>query len=394
MVGASRTAAGSALAAGRLAVGTMTVGTMTVGTMAVATLAVATLVVGLSACGGSPPPPVATPLRTAPEPAVSPPAAAVLPGLVVPLAGAPEGVAVTVGGTVAVNVHDQPGASADGLVVFPIASAGPIASPGPIASAGTPAVPGFVPLTGSARHLTLGGPNGPALVAEESDDLFVQVDLPSGQVLGSVHVGRQPHEAFLLGPPGESATYMVADELANTYHIVRGDQVVRVVAAPLQPGGGAATPDGKDFVGVGVRGRRITEYRANGDTVGSANAGAGPTHVITGSDGLFWVNDTNGSAVLGYTLTAHGPKQVATIPTGAGSRPYGIAYDDRRHTLWVTLTGRNQLLGLTFSGPTVTHRAIYATVRQPNTVAVDQATGELVVTGSTQAGSLQFLRAP
>ncbi len=288
------------------------------------------------------------------------------------VAGGPEGVAVTDTGTVAVNVRGP-----DGVIVFPVASAG------------APSARRFVPLGGSARHLTLGGPNGPALVADESDDRFLRVALPDGRVVDSVSVGRQPHEAFVVGPD----TYYVADELASTFHIVRHGKVDRVVSAPLQPGGGAASPDGKLVVGVGVRGRQITEYRANGDRIGSANCGAGPTHVSTGSDGLYWVNDTNGDAVLGFTLTAHGPKQVATIPTGAGTKPYGAAYDSRRHTLWVTLTGTNQLLGLTFSGTRVTHRATYATVRQPNTVAVDQVTGELVVTGSTDTGSLQFLRA-
>lgn len=332
----------------------------------------AAVTVSLASCGSTPitAPPVAAPLHNAPEPAVSPPAAPHLPGTVVALGGAPEGVAVTDTCTVAVNVR-----SPDGLIVFPISTAG------------TPSARKFVPLGGSARHLTLGGPNGPALIADESDDQFLRVSLPDGRLLDSVHVGRQPHEAFAVG----TGTYFVADELANTFHIVRDGTVVRVVAAPLQPGGGAAAPDGQLVVAVGVRGRRITEYRANGDTIGSANSGAGPTHVITGNDGLYWVNDTNGDAILGFTLTAHGPKQVATIPTGGGSKPYGIAYDSARHTLWATLTGRDQLLGLTLAGTTVTHRSLYNTVQQPNTVAVDQVNGELVVTGSTDAGKLQFV---
>lgn len=319
----------------------------------------------------------APPLRSAPEPAVSPPSAADLPGTVVSLGGEPEGVAVTETGMVAVNVR-----SADrtdgGLVIFPISS------PSAAASATE------VNLGGSARHLTLAGPDGPALVADESDDKFLRVALSSGQVLTSVRVGRQPHEVIAVN----DTTYFVFDELANTVHVVRKDQVVRVVAAPLQPGGGAVAPDGRHVVSVGVRGRRITEYTAAGDIIGSANCGAGPTHVITGDGGLFWVNDTNGDDVLGFILTAHGPKQVATIPTGAGSKPYGIAYDKASHTLWTTLTGSDQLLGLTFDGTTVTHRAVYATVQQPNTVAVDQVTGELVVTGSTPgpSGHLQFLR--
>jgi hypothetical protein len=318
----------------------------------------------------------ASPLQSAPEPAVSPPPAPELPGTVVSLAGEPEGVAVTDTGVVAVNVRNADRADG-GLVIFPISS------PTAVATATV------VNLGGSARHLTLAGPDGPALVANESDDRFLRVALPGGQVLASVPVGRQPHEAIAVN----DNTYFVFDELANTIHVIHNDQVVRVVAAPLQPGGGAVSLDGQHVVSVGVRGRRITEYTPAGDIVGSANCGAGPTHVITGDGGLFWVNDTNGNAVLGFTLSAHGPKQVATIPTGAGSKPYGIAYQETTHTLWTTLTGTNQLLGLTFDGITVTHETTYNTVQQPNTVAVDQVSGQLVITGSTPGpgGKLQFL---
>ncbi len=337
----------------------------------------------VAACGSSSPTPapdrlpaLVTPLQQAPEPAMSPPAAPGLPGTVVAVSGAPEGVVVTDTGTVAVNVRD-PDRPDGGLLIFPIST--------PTAAATTTPVG----LGGSARHLTLAGPAGPALVADESDDSFLQVALPGGNVLASARVGRQPHEAIAVNPD----TFFVFDELDDTIHIVRDGRVARVVAAPVQPGGGAVATDRQHVVAVGVRGRQITEYTPAGDVVGSAVCGAGPTHVITGDDGLFWVNDTNGDAVLGFQLTDSGPRQVASIPVGAGSRPYGIAYDSRRHTLWVTLTGRNQLLGLTVSGTTVTHRTTYATVQQPDTVAVDPTTGELVVTGSTprSTGHLQFL---
>jgi len=68
-----------------------------------------------------------------------------------------------------------------------------------------------------------------------------------------------------------------------------------------------------------------------------------------------------------------------------------VAYDNHRSTLWVTLTGSDELLGLHLRGTTVTSRTTYATVQQPNTVAVDNLTGELVVTGSTQQGALQLI---
>ena len=333
--------------------------------------AVVAVALSVSACGSASPP-AAIPLHAAPEPAVSPPAKVDLPGTVVSLPGGPEGVVVTAGGTVAVNVRFP-----DGVVIFPISSDGAAADRR------------FVPLGGSARHLTLGGPNGPALVPGETDDQLVEMSLPSGQILLSVRTGRQPHEAFQVGD-----TCFVANEFGNSFSLVRGGRVVRTVPAPLQPGGGAASADGTHAVGVGVRARRITEYTASGDIVGTANAGVGPTHTAAGDDGLFWVNDTSGGAVLGFRLTSGGPRQVATVGTGTGSRPYGQAYDTARHTLWVTLTGRDQVLGLTFSGTKVVRRSSYDTVRQPNSVAVDPETGELVVTGSEPAGQLQFIPPP
>ncbi|WP_051085931.1 YncE family protein [Actinomycetospora chiangmaiensis] len=319
----------------------------------------------------------ATPLAEAPEPAVSPPAQAGLPGTVIPLAGAPEGIAVTAGGTVAVNVRNP-----DGLDILPIDAVRPGSTTPP---------PTFVALRSEGRHLTLVGPDGPALSAGEKDGTLSVIDLRGGRIDYTVPTtGPAPHEAFAVG----ADTIFVANEFGNSFSIIRDRQVVRTVPTSLQPGGGAATADGRDAVGVGVRGRQITEYTATGDIVGSANCGAGPTHTVAGDDGLFWVNDTNGDAVLGFEATPGGPRQVASIPTGPGSKPYGDAYDTARHTLWVTLTGSNELLGLTLSGTGIRHRVVIPTVRQPNSVAVDPTTGEAVVTGSTTDGQLQFVTYP
>ena len=205
---------------------------------------------------------VATPLTSAPEPAVSPPARSPLPGTVLGLAGTPEGVAVDLSGTVAVNVR-QP----DGLVIFDLA---------------TPTVRRTVTLGGSARHLSLAGPDGPLLVPDESDDRLLEVALPSGDVLESIPVGRQPHDAVAAA----GGTVFVGNELASTIDVIRDGVTIGIVLAPLQPGGVAASPDGSVVVVVGVRGRRITAYRPDGSIVGSANCGAGPTHVVTGDGGL------------------------------------------------------------------------------------------------------------
>jgi DNA-binding beta-propeller fold protein YncE len=317
---------------------------------------------GLWACG--PADGVATPLATAPEPAVSPPLSAEPAGTAYPLAGQPEGVAVDGASLVAVNVRG-PG----GLILFTFAD---------------PTARRFVRLDGSARHLELASPSGPLLVPEESTDHLVEVAVPSGAIVASIGVGRQPHDAAAAG----GGRVFVGDELADTVHVVDPGGAARVIAGPLQPGGVAASADGSVVVVVGVRGRRIAAYRADGTTIGSANCGAGPTHVV-GGDGLFWVADTNGGAVVAFRVRHGGLEQVARI--AVGSRPYGLAYDARRHILWVTVTATNQLVGLHLRGTVTVGRTVYPTVRQPNSVAVDPATGRLVVTGSGSSGAVELI---
>lgn len=328
-------------------------------------LSTACVLVVLGACASNRSTGIAAPLRAAPEPAVSPPADPRLPGVVLPLPGGPEGVVVDRDGIVAVSVRGP-----DGLVIFDLAR---------------PSERRTVLLTGAARHLSLAGPDGPVLVPQESDDRLVEVALPAGPILASIRVGRQPHDATAVG----AGKVFVGDELADTIHIIDVGRVVRTAAAPIQPGGIAASPDGSIVVAIGVRGRRITAYRPDGSLIGSANCGSGPTHAVTGSHDLFWVVDTNANALLGFVVDSRGPRQVAHIPVG--ERPYGVAYDSRRSTLWVTLTETNQLIGLRLSGTKVTSTIRYATVRQPNTVAVSAATGELIVTGSTTDGAIQLI---
>jgi hypothetical protein len=58
--------------------------------------------------------------------------------------------------------------------------------------------------------------------------------------------------------------------------------------------------------------------------------------------------------------------------------------------LWVTLTARNEVVGLDLGVDPPAFAARLPTVRQPNTVAVDSATGRLFVTG-TDEGVLQII---
>jgi DNA-binding beta-propeller fold protein YncE len=242
-------------------------------------------------------------------------------------------------------------------------------------------------LPGAPRHLQLAGPAGPVLVPAEQADRLVQLALPSGAVVADTHVGHQPHDAAAVS--GSSPVVFVGNEFSNTVSLVRGGKQIAVEPAPLQPGGVAAARNGSAVVVVGVRGRRIEAYAPDGRPLGTAPVGVGPTHVRAAPNGLFYVADTEGDALISFRVTAQGPHQVGSVRTKCCT-PYGIAIDGRRGVVYVTLTATNRLESFRISGHGLVPDRIWPTVRQPNDVAVDEATGQVFVAG-TDNDQLQLI---
>ena len=299
-----------------------------------------------------------------PEPATAPALSQRPAGTVLPMPGAPEGMAVDgPGGILAVGVRDPDGVA--------------------LVSTATGRVEKLVRLTAAPRHLQLAGPAGPVLVpAEQAGQLF-QVALPGGTVIADTKVGRQPHDAAAAGP-----TIFVGNELSNTVSLVRGGKQVAVEAAPLQPGGVAAS--GEYVVVVGVRGREIEAYDPDGRPLGTAPVGIGPTHVRAGPAGLFYVADTQGNAVIVFRVTGSGPRQVGRTGTEPGT-PYGLAVDGQRGLVYVTLTATSRLESFRIKGNGLVPAQTWPTVRQPNDVAVDAATGMVFVAGR-DGSQLELIR--
>jgi sugar lactone lactonase YvrE len=335
---------------------------------AVATVAVAT-VAGCGSSGGqrsaadAGTPAVAR--SDVPEPAKAPPLTRRPAGEVVALPGAPEGLAVDVrDGILAVGVRKP-----DGVALVDTA---------------TGRQRTLVRLPGAPRHLQLAGPAGPVLVPAEGARQLFQLALPSGTVIADTHVGRQPHDAAAVG-----STIFVGNEYSNTVSLIRGGVQVAVERAPLQPGGVAAARDGSVVVVVGVRGRRIEAYAPDGRALGTAPVGVGPTHVRAGANGLFYVADTEGDAVLVFRVSGDGPHEVGSVPTEPGT-PYGIAVDAPRGLVYVTLTATNRLESFRISADGLVPDRLWPTVRQPNDVAVDETTGRVFVAG-TADGQLELI---
>jgi DNA-binding beta-propeller fold protein YncE len=284
-------------------------------------------------------------------------------GRVAPVGAAPEGiVADAVTHTVVVGVRDP-----DALALL---------------DAGGPRVTQRVPLPGVLRHLQLAAPGGPVLVPDEGSDSLLRVALPDGAILSRVPTGASPHDANQAA----NGTIFVANEAGGSVVAVHGTRVVHTFTDVTQPAGLASVGDTMGL--IDVRENTLTLYDADTLTpVVELPAGAGPTHVLADKHGRLIVADTRGGAILVYQV-APATRQVARV--ALPGHPYGIAYDPVRDQFWVTVTAANQLVGYDTSGPTPREIVRIPTVRQPNTVAVDSATGRLFVTG-TADGTVQAI---
>ncbi len=234
---------------------------------------------------------------------------------------------------------------------------------------------------GRARHLRLAAPGGPVLLPGEDTNVLSEIALPSGRIVERFTTRRQPHDAVLV-----NGQLWVTDELAGTVTVLGANP--KTLPAGLQPGGlGAAA----NRVAVAdVRGNKLYVFdTATQKQIAALPAGAGPTHVVQVGRATVAVADTRGNAVLLYDLS-DSPRLVARLALPGG--PYGLAADQTRNRLWVALSGRNQLVEVAVATDRLrpTGRR-FATVQQPNSVAVSPQTGELAIAGATRKGTLQLL---
>ncbi|MEO5678840.1 MAG: hypothetical protein ABIS47_04140, partial [Acidimicrobiales bacterium] len=97
---------------------------------------------------------------------------------------------------------------------------------------------------------------------------------------------------------------------------------------------------------------------------------------------------TQGEALLVFEVGPKGPRQVAKV--AAKGAPYGLAVDSARRIAYVTLTATNRVQAFRLDGRTPKADRSWATIRQPNDVAVDPVTGRIVVAGAADS-ALQLI---
>lgn len=237
-----------------------------------------------------------------------------------------------------------------------------------------------VPIPAAARHLQLAGPGGPVLVPCQDADQLVQVSLNRGIPPVVTRVQSHPHDATSVGD-----FTVVGNEFGHSLSVISVGGVTRTISGLGQPGG-VVGARGQVAV-IDVERFTISVYDPEtGRRLATAPAGAGPTHGAVTSDGRVVVVDTRGNRLLTFSLNPL--RRIGAIAL-LGS-PYGITIDAQTDTAWVTLTARNEVVGLDVSRDRPVVVARYPTVEQPNSVAVEPGGHTVWVTG-TRDGEIQRL---
>jgi hypothetical protein len=188
------------------------------------------------------------------------------------------------------------------------------------------------------------------------------------------------------GAPVSTAEYRGATLVAlrdrQGLGVMRGGQITQLVVGGLYSADQVlVTPNG-----VALLDRRRTalfDVDLDKGMIGAGlRAGLGSSHAVVDRYGRVLMTDTRGGALLAFTVNPLLLRQNFPVP-GA---PYAIAYDAKRDLAWVTLTSTNEVVGYDVAGGEPTEKYRFATVRQPNAVAVDPADGRVIVASGVGAG--------
>lgn len=314
----------------------------------------------LSGCGQNGP--KITDQAPAALPAVSPPPANPPAGTVLPIGAKVSAAAIDgVTGTLAIAVSDP-----DRLLLIDLAA--------------LDGQPQIVRLPGRVEQLDQAGVDGQLLAPVASAGELLTVDVISGQV-HSVDVEGGPVAAAVV-----NGRTVVALASRPGVAVLEGD---RVRHTPDQFAGPADVVAAGDTAAVLDRMRTaltvLDPAGAHGDAVElgpSLRAGHGATNAVGDRFGRVLVTDTRDGELLAFSADPLIMRQRFPVP-GA---PYAIAYDPVRDLAWVTLTERNEVVGFHIAGGEPVERFRLATVRQPNTVAVDPRSGAVIVGSGTGDG--------
>jgi hypothetical protein len=235
--------------------------------------------------------------------------------------------------------------------------------------------PRSVALPGAAERLTASP--GRILASIPTKDQLGEISLPGGE-LTTVPIQGQPAGATIAG-----AQTLVAVRNRPAVEVVVGGTVTKTIGGQLYSADDVVTSGGTTVVLDRLRTALFRVDVAGGQVAEGLRAGDGATNAVADSYGRVLVTDTRDGALMAFSTNPLLMRQRYPVPGGI----YGIAYDSTRHLAWVTLTQRNEVVGYDVRGGEPVEKYRFATVRQPNSVTVDEQTGRVAVGSAAGEGT-------
>jgi hypothetical protein len=305
----------------------------------------------------------AAPTLVAATPAASPPPTATPAGTVVPLPGDASAIAVDQrSGTVAVALRRP-------AQVEILSLADPAAKPA------------VVTLPGVVSHLTYARPGGPLLAPVAAANELVEISVLRATTTRVVTIPGGPTSAALFDDK-----ILVTVPTRHAVDEVTGTKVTSTITGQVNPEQ-ILVAGGKTVMLDRIR-SAVFDVNAVAGSIGAGlRAGQGATNAAVDGFGRVLVTDTRTDQLIAFSADPVLERQAAP----AAGVPYGIAVDTRRNLAWVTVTKLNEVIGyqLTGSQPVMKYRL--PTVRQPDSVAVDPASGRVFV-ASADGGGVQVMQ--
>lgn len=232
-----------------------------------------------------------------------------------------------------------------------------------------------MPLYGKAEKLTVAP--GRVEIAEPAQGVVQQLTVPDRK-LTETKTGGQPASSIAYG-----ADRLVAMGAAKDIQVLPASGPARTIGGQLY----SADDVVASGTGVLVLDRLRTAVFSVDVAAGKVNeglrAGDGAANAVADSYGRVLVTDARAGALLAFSANPLILRQRFPVPGGA----YGIAYDAKRSLAWVTLTERNEVVGFDVRGGEPVEKYRFPTVRQPDSVGVDDSSGRVIVGSAAGEGT-------
>jgi hypothetical protein len=323
-------------------------------------LSLLTLVVGCTSKTLEGAPPTIEPAR----PADSPPLSQAPAGVVRPLDGKPQA-AIFDGRTTQLVILTPGLASAAPAKIIAIGSqqtsSRVIELPGPATA-----------LTGDGDGNAYLSTHGGYFVADLSSGRVARVPVSGAETVDFTAVARRADGTMALGT-ADGSVYTLASGQPT---VGNQTKILAHVDSLAAQGNTVAVLD---------RGQTsVTTIGVDGKVEQQLRAGQGATTMVADPAGRLLVTDTRGGQLLVFGVDPLILRQAYPVRQS----PYGLA--GSRGLTWVSQTAANMVIGYDLSTGIPLEKVRYPTVRQPNTLAFDDAAGTLyVVSGS--AGGVQVI---